>query len=88
MLFRSVVVPSALPELLNGVRTALALSFVLLVSAELIVAQSGFGYLIGFLGEGGTYDGMFAVVLVVAFLGFFADRLYQVFMDRVLAWQR
>ena len=83
-----VVVPSALPELLNGVRTALALSFVLLVSAELIVAQSGFGYLIGFLGEGGTYDGMFAVVLVVAFLGFFADRLYQVFMDRVLAWQR
>src|SRR6266849_3706958 len=29
-----VVVPSALPELLNGVRTALALSFILLVSSE------------------------------------------------------
>ena len=34
-----VVVPSALPELLNGVRTALALSFILLVPSELIVAQ-------------------------------------------------
>src|SRR3954466_11069765 len=33
-----VVVPSALPELANGVRTALALTFVLLVSSELIVA--------------------------------------------------
>jgi len=82
-----VVLPSALPELANGIRTALALTFVLLVSSELIVARSGFGYLIGFLGEGGIYDAMFAVVLVVAFLGFFADRLYQRLMDRLLAWR-
>jgi ABC-type nitrate/sulfonate/bicarbonate transport system permease component len=82
-----VVVPSALPELMNGVRTALALSFVLLVSSELIVARSGLGYLIGYLGEGGVYDAMFAVVLTVAFLGFFADRLYQVLERRVLRWR-
>lgn len=82
-----VVVPSALPELLNGVRTALALSFILLVSSELIVARSGFGYLIGFLGANGTYDAMFAVVLTVAFLGFAADRLYQMLMRRALLWQ-
>jgi NitT/TauT family transport system permease protein len=82
-----VVVPSALPELLNGVRTALALSFVLLVSAELIVARSGLGYMIGFLGAGGTYDGMFAAVLTVAFLGFLADRIYQRLMNRVLQWR-
>ena len=69
-----VVVPSAMPELLNGIRTALALSFILLVSSELIVAQSGLGYLIGFLGANGSYDAMFAVVLTVAFLGFAADR--------------
>jgi ABC-type nitrate/sulfonate/bicarbonate transport system permease component len=84
---RDVVLPSALPELLNGVRTALALSFVLLVSAEMIVARSGLGYLIGFLGEGGVYDAMFAVVLTVAFLGFFADRLYLLFYRRVLRWR-
>jgi ABC-type nitrate/sulfonate/bicarbonate transport system permease component len=82
-----VVVPSALPELLNGIRTALALSFILLVSSELIVARSGFGYLIGFLGASGTYDAMFAVVLTVAFLGFAADRVYQVIMRRALLWQ-
>src|SRR4029077_8715973 len=81
-----VVLPSALPELLNGVRTAIALSFILLVSSELIVARSGLGYLIGFLGEGGVYDAMFAVVLTVAFLGFFADRLYLLFYNRVLRW--
>ena len=82
-----VVVPSALPELLNGIRTALALAFILLVSAELIVSQRGFGYLIGFLGDNGSYDAMFAVVLTVAFLGFAADRVYQAFTARVLAWR-
>jgi ABC-type nitrate/sulfonate/bicarbonate transport system permease component len=82
-----VVLPSALPELANGVRTALALAFVLLVSSELIVARSGLGYLIGFLGEGGVYDAMFAVVLLVSFLGFFADRLYQMALQRVFAWR-
>jgi ABC-type nitrate/sulfonate/bicarbonate transport system permease component len=82
-----VVVPSALPELLNGVRTALALSFILLVSSELIVAQQGLGYLIGFLGANGTYDAMVAVVLTVAFLGFAADRAYLLLMRRMLRWQ-
>ena len=82
-----VVVPSAMPELLNGVRTALALSFILLVSSELIVAQQGLGYLIGFLGANGSYDAMFAVVLTVAFLGFAADRVYLLVTQRVLRWQ-
>jgi NitT/TauT family transport system permease protein len=82
-----VVVPSAMPELLNGVRTALALSFILLVSSELIVARQGLGYLIGYLGADGNYESMFAVVLTVAFLGFAADRLYVLLMGRVLAWR-
>jgi len=82
-----VVVPSAMPELLNGIRTALALSFILLVSSELIAAREGLGYLIGFLGASGTYDAMFAVVLTVALLGFIADRIYLVLMQRMLRWR-
>ncbi|MFL5059867.1 MAG: ABC transporter permease [Xanthobacteraceae bacterium] len=82
-----VVLPSAMPELLNGIRTALALSFILLVSSELIVARQGFGYLIGFLGANGSYEPMFAVVLTVAFLGFAADRVYQVIVRRALLWR-
>jgi NitT/TauT family transport system permease protein len=83
-----VVLPSAMPELLNGIRTALALAFILLVSSELIVAQKGFGYLIGFLGANGSYDAMYAVVSTVAFLGFAADRIYQTFVHRVLLWRQ
>jgi ABC-type nitrate/sulfonate/bicarbonate transport system permease component len=82
-----VVLPGAMPELLNGIRTALALSFILLVSSELIVAQRGFGYLIGTLGASGSYEAMYAVVLTVAFLGFAADRFYQLLVQRVLVWR-
>ena len=83
-----VVLPSAMPELLNGIRTALSLAFILLVSSELIVAQKGFGYLIGFLGANGSYDAMYAVVFTVSFLGFAADRIYQTFVHRVLLWRQ
>ena len=82
-----VVLPSALPELLNGIRTALALSFILLVSSELIVAREGLGHLIGFLGANGSYDAMYAVVLTVALLGFICDRGYQMIMNRMLQWR-
>jgi len=82
-----VVIPSAMPELLNGIRTALALSFILLVTSEQIVSRQGLGYLIGYLGANGSYDAMFAVVMTVAFLGFAADRVYQILMQRALAWR-
>ena len=82
-----VVLPSALPEILAGIRTAIAFAFVLLVSTELIVARQGLGYMIGWLGDGGVYDAMFAVVLTVSLLGFAADRGYLMLMKRVLRWR-
>jgi NitT/TauT family transport system permease protein len=82
-----VVMPAALPEILAGIRNALALSFILLVSSEFVIGQHGLGYLISFLGEGGAYDAMFAGVLTVAAVGFLADRLYLAVMRSALIWR-
>ena len=82
-----VVVPSALPELLSGIRIAIATSFILLVSSEFIAARKGLGFMIGVLGEGGVYDAMFAAVLTVALLGFIADRFFLMLTRRVLRWR-
>lgn len=82
-----VVVPASLPEILNGIRTALALSFILLVSSELIIANNGIGYIIDLLGEGGDYAGMFAGVVTISAIGFIADRLYVALSRRLLAWR-
>jgi ABC-type nitrate/sulfonate/bicarbonate transport system permease component len=82
-----VVLPAALPEIMSGLRIALALSFTLMVSAEFLIGQRGLGFLIGTLGEDGDYAGMFAAVLAVTLLGFAADRLFLFLSRRVLAWQ-
>ncbi len=82
-----VVVPAALPEIMAGIRNALAISFILMVAAEFLVGQHGLGYLISFLGDGGVYDAMFAGVLTVSAFGFLADRVYLLFMNRMLRWR-
>ena len=82
-----VVIPAAMPEILAGIRNALALSFILLVAAEFLIGQRGLGYLISFLGEGGVYDAMFAGVVTVSAVGFFADRLYLMLMGWMLRWR-
>ena len=82
-----VVMPAAMPEILAGFRNALALSFILLVAAEILVGRSGLGYLISFLGEGGAYDGMFAGLITVSAVGFLADRCYLIVMRRALQWR-
>ena len=84
---RDIILPAALPEILAGIRNALGLSFVLLVAAELIIGQTGFGFLIGFLGDGGYYRGMFAAVLTVALIGFAADRCFLAWMAHQLRWR-
>ncbi len=77
----------ALPSILAGLRTSLALSFVLLVSSELVMSNEGLGYLIRMLGDGGLYPAMFAVILTVVAMGFTADRLIQAFTAWVLRWR-
>lgn len=80
-------VPGALPEILNGLRTALAFCFILLVSSELLISRDGLGYLIAGLGEAGVYPEMFAVILTVAFAGFFVDRMALAASRFALRWQ-
>lgn len=82
-----IIVPAALPDILSGIRMGLAISFIMLISSEMLAAKSGLGYLIFFLGESGEYAGMFAAVLTVTLLGFLADRLYLVAMRRILIWR-
>ncbi len=86
-ILREIVIPAAMPEILSGIRIALALSFVLLVSSEMLAAREGLGFLVSFLGEAGNYEGMFAAVFTVTALGFAADRGYLALVRRILRWR-
>ena len=86
-ILRQIIFPAAMPEILNGFRTALAFSFILMVSSEFVIAKDGVGFLISTLGDGGAYPAMFAVILTVAGIGFAADRLFGALIRHVLRWR-
>lgn len=73
--FAQVVLPAALPRIVVGVRISLALAFVLLFSTEAIASREGLGYWVfeGYLNV--RYDLMYASILLLAILGFAADRI-------------
>ncbi len=82
-----VVFPASLPEILSGVRIALALSFILMVAGELIISNDGIGFLIDLTGNEGDYAGMFAGVITISAVGFMADRGYVALSRRLLIWR-
>ncbi len=81
-----VVLPAALPQIAAGVRTAIAIAIIVLVSSEFISSDAGLGYLIFAYGGVGADDAMLAVVLYLAVLGYVLDRLYVAGLRKVMAW--
>ena len=78
---------AALPEILSGLRIALALSYTLMIAAELLIARKGIGYLIQIQGEAGDYPAMFAGVFIISLIGFATDRIYVKSMNWMLRWR-
>lgn len=86
-LFWKIVLPSAMPQIFNGLRVGLALSFIIMVVAELVVSREGLGYLIGFAGDSLRFDIMYAAIVAIGIIGFAADRVLLLVRRRVLVGQ-
>jgi ABC-type nitrate/sulfonate/bicarbonate transport system permease component len=81
-----VVLPAALPQIATGVRTAIAIALIVMVSSEFISAERGLGYLIFSYGGVGADDAMLAVILYLTAIGFLLDRAYVAGLRRLMVW--
>jgi len=81
-----IVLPAALPQIATGVRTAIAIAIIVLVSSEFISAEHGLGFLIFSYGGVGADDAMLAVILYLTVLGYLLDRIYVAGLRRLMAW--
>ncbi|MDS9471627.1 ABC transporter permease [Sporosarcina pasteurii] len=88
MLYR-VILPASLPKIFDGWRVALALTFVMMFSSEMIGSSTGkgLGFMILNADAYGRTDIVLAAVTVIAALGFLFDRLLIALRQRVLWWQ-
>jgi NitT/TauT family transport system permease protein/taurine transport system permease protein len=83
-IFLRIVIPSALPYILTGMRVALGFAFMGIVAAEMIAAQSGIGYLIMQSRALLRTDIMFVGLVTLGVLGAIIDGCFKLAIDRTM----
>src|ERR1700722_15593472 len=83
-IFRLIVLPSAIPYIVVGLRLALASAFISIIPAELLAADSGLGYLLQQSSLLQQTDRIFVALVMICTIGFCADRLFQLITGTLL----
>jgi sulfonate transport system permease protein len=84
---RQIVVPGAMPSILQGIRLGLGIAWLALVIAELTGANSGVGYWMQTGREYVRVDVVLAALIVFAVVGKAVDSLVRLLERRLLAWR-
>ena len=85
-IFRHVIAPSALPEILTGARLALGIVYGTLIASEIISGASGIGWMILDAGRFLRSDYVFAGILIIGITGILIDRSLVLVERRVVHW--
>jgi NitT/TauT family transport system permease protein/taurine transport system permease protein len=83
-IFLRIVIPSAVPYILTGMRVALGFAFMGIVAAEMIAAQSGIGYLIMQSRALLRTDIMFVGLVTLGVLGAIIDGCFKLAINRTM----
>lgn len=85
-IFRSVIFPAALPFIIAGLRTAIAIAFVMVFVSELAGASEGIGYRISTSHLAYRIDKMIAALAILGASGALADYLFSQGVLRIFPW--
>ncbi len=87
MVFTDVIVPSALPSILTGLRLAAGAGWLTLVSAEMIAVKSGLGYMIMYAQVMFRADQVMAGIILIGVVGLGFDQAVRLLRARLCRWQ-
>src|ERR1700693_5587364 len=83
-IFAYIVVPSAVPYIITGMRVAMASAVMSIIPAEILAADSGIGYLLQNSSMLLQTDRIFVALLTISVLGFLCDRALRQIVDLTL----
>lgn len=83
---RYVYVPSAGPQIFSGALVSLQISFIVMITSEMLGAARGIGALTLLAQKSFDVRGMWAGILLLGILGYLANLLFVWTRKRVLAW--
>jgi NitT/TauT family transport system permease protein/taurine transport system permease protein len=78
------VLPSAVPSIITGMRVALASSYLSIIPAEILAADSGLGFLLQQSSLLVQTNRVFVVLAVFGILGYASDRAFRFVTTRAL----
>jgi ABC-type nitrate/sulfonate/bicarbonate transport system permease component len=81
--FFRVIVPGTVPHIVTGVRLSLGLSFMTVIAAEFIAAQTGVGYLIFSARLFAQTEYVFLGILLLGLMGFAANWVLKKILSRI-----
>lgn len=81
-----VILPAALPEILIGARVAIVIGVIVTITSEMIVRQTGLGNYLFTALDMGQYAMTYAVILIIAALGFLLDLGFEAVRRRLTPW--
>lgn len=76
-IFRKVIIPAAIPDMLMGLRIALGVSWLILVPAEMLGVSSGLGYYILDTRDRFAYGELMSLILTIGLIGFILDSIFK-----------
>lgn len=84
---RTVAVPYALPMILAALRSAWAISLIVVVASEMLIGNAGIGYMIWQSGQFLQVDAMFSAFVAIGILGYASHVLFDLLTKVVTPWQ-
>lgn len=84
----NVVLRGALPSIFTGLKLALGVALIVLVTAEFVAARSGIGVMIYESWQVFAIERLFVGLVVVSFLGYVLSLLFDELERLVIPWQR
>ncbi|GIW11439.1 MAG: binding-protein-dependent transport system inner membrane protein [Dehalococcoidia bacterium] len=82
-----VVLPSALPGILTGMRLGVGVGWMAVIVAEMIAVKTGLGYVLWDAYYVGRMNIVIADMISIGLFGFLSDRLILLLSRRLLAWR-
>lgn len=85
---RYLVLPTALPYFMTGLRLAAAVALILAVTAEMAIGVPGLGNLINVARNAGDSPSLYAVVVVTGLLGLLINMVFRYIERHALSWHQ
>ena len=82
-----IIIPSALPSIITGIRLSLGLSWMFVVGAELFGSDAGVGYMMTWGRQLFQIDIVIAGLVVIGTIGFIMNAILQAAEQRFLGWR-